>query len=259
MADDKALTGDVFEDIAAFHKKFGFGNVLMTKTFLAFRLRFLFEELMECVDSADNGSAGDLVDGLIDLMVVAAGTLDIAGVNGQEAWDRVMAANMAKERGANASRPGSNGADLVKPPGWTAPYHYDNAGTLKYGVGDGFNKEFSHPILTLMHCIHLQIKKGGDYQAAFARADYFIHGIDDLEYEINKKHMRFRSLLDKLRNGKAPNYESIVDSLMDSINYASFAISWVLGALDGQDKGKDLFGKPLLETAWVPEEGEAGR
>ena len=41
--------------------------------------------------------------------------------NFQEAWDRVHAANMAKERGNPKTSKYGSGFDIVKPEGWTAP------------------------------------------------------------------------------------------------------------------------------------------
>jgi len=94
--------------------------------FLQFRIRFLQEELTE-LQSAQSGD--DAVDALIDLCVVAIGTLNAFDVNSFEAWDRVLAANMAKEVGVKASRPNPLGLpDLIKPEGWTAPTHVDNIG-----------------------------------------------------------------------------------------------------------------------------------
>lgn len=121
-------------DIAAMHTKFGvnekvreFDKEKLAK-FLEFRIAFLQEELDE-MKSATNGD--DVVDALIDLCVVAIGTLDAFDVESDEAWNRVHQANMAKEVGIKASRPNPLGLpDLIKPEGWTAPTHADNVGML---------------------------------------------------------------------------------------------------------------------------------
>jgi hypothetical protein len=116
------------------HDKFGFHEAVgkmdsdMLREMLKFRLNFLQEELDEA-KSAD--SAEDIVDAMIDLCVVAIGTLDAFNVDAQIAWDRVHTANMAKERGIKLERPNPLGLpDLVKPEGWTAPSHEDNHGIL---------------------------------------------------------------------------------------------------------------------------------
>jgi len=75
--------------------------------------------------------ADEIVDGLIDLCVVAIGTLDAFGVDAHTAWDRVHKANMSKEVGVKESRPNPLGLpDLIKPEGWEAPTHVDNLGKL---------------------------------------------------------------------------------------------------------------------------------
>ena len=73
----------------------------------------------------------EIVDALIDLCVVAIGTLDAYSVNAYKAWDEVHAANMAKEVGIKESRPNPLGLpDLVKPEGWTPPTHAGNHGLI---------------------------------------------------------------------------------------------------------------------------------
>ena len=121
-------------DIAEMHQKFGVNpaieklDVEGLNAFLDFRIKFLEEELTEMKDAL---TADDVVDALIDLCVVAIGTLDAFGVNSHKAWDRVHLANMAKEVGVKASRPNPTGLpDLIKPSGWRAPTHADNVGLL---------------------------------------------------------------------------------------------------------------------------------
>lgn len=121
-------------DIEDMHTKFGVNNAInkltsdQLKQFLEFRIKFLQEELDEMSDAK---SADDVVDALIDLCVVAITTLDAYQVDSYEAWDRVLAANMAKEAGVNPSRPNPlELPDLIKLPGWVAPTHHDNVGLL---------------------------------------------------------------------------------------------------------------------------------
>lgn len=99
------------------------------KQFLAFRVDFLKEELMETQAALTNNDAEEIVDGLIDLCVVAIGTLDAFGVDPYKAWDAVLEANMNKEVGKKPSRPNPLGVpDLIKPEGWIAPSHAGNHG-----------------------------------------------------------------------------------------------------------------------------------
>jgi predicted HAD superfamily Cof-like phosphohydrolase len=128
------------KDIQDMHAKFGVNSVVREfdseklKKFLEFRANFLQEELDE-LKSAIN--ADDVVDALIDLCVVAIGTLDAYDVNAYTAWNRVFEKNMEKEVGIKASRPNKLGLpDLIKPTmashgyDWVAPTHEDNVGLL---------------------------------------------------------------------------------------------------------------------------------
>lgn len=122
------------KDMQDMHAKFGVNTVVRgldkakLAAFIQFRIKFLQEELDEMIVSK-NGD--DTVDALIDLCVVAIGTLDALDVNAYTAWDRVLEANMAKEVGIKPSRPNPLGLpDLIKPEGWVAPSHADNVGLL---------------------------------------------------------------------------------------------------------------------------------
>ena len=111
----------VFEKVQAFDKE-------KLNKFLEFRIKFLEEEMNE-LSAAE--TADDVVDALIDLCVVAIGTLDLFDVDARLAWDRVHEANMNKQVGIKESRPNPLGLpDLIKPEGWVAPSHKDNVGLL---------------------------------------------------------------------------------------------------------------------------------
>ena len=129
------MSKDWVYDIHHMHSHFGHHEAIdkmddrMMKKFLKFRIDFLQEELDEMKDA---GNPEDVVDALIDLVVVAIGTLDAFSVNPYEAWDKVLTANMSKKAGYNPSRPNELGLpDLIKPEGWQAPSHEGNHGTLK--------------------------------------------------------------------------------------------------------------------------------
>jgi len=101
--------------------------------FLEFRLKFLAEELNETTLAFESKDPEEIVDGLIDLCVVAIGTLDAFGVDAYKAWDQVHNANMAKEPGVKESRPNPLGLpDLIKPEGWNGPSHDGNHGHLPH-------------------------------------------------------------------------------------------------------------------------------
>ena len=135
-------TVDWVSDIAAMHEKFGVNPVIRTfdreklRTFLQFRIDFLQEELDEMKAALDDQEftkdrGDETVDALIDLCVVAIGTLNAFDVDAHEAWSRVHEKNMEKNAGVNANRPNPLGLpDLIKPAGWTPPTHADNVGLL---------------------------------------------------------------------------------------------------------------------------------
>lgn len=122
-------------DIEDMHTKYGVNEKVREfdadklRQFLQFRVAFLEEELNELKDNMNNPE--EIVDALIDLCVVAIGTLDAFDVNAKQAWNEVHVANMNKEVGIKASRPNPLGLpDLIKPEGWTAPSHAGNHGLL---------------------------------------------------------------------------------------------------------------------------------
>ena len=99
------------------------------REFLKFRIEFLQEELDETREAHVVKDPEEIVDGLIDLCVVAIGTLDAYGVDPYKAWDEVLKANMQKSVGKKSTRPNPLGVpDLVKPEDWEAPSHKGNHG-----------------------------------------------------------------------------------------------------------------------------------
>jgi len=128
------MSSDWFKDVHDMHVHYGFHERLSAlgpeklADMLEFRKKFLAEEMNE-LETAE--TPHDVVDALIDLCVVAIGTLDLYEVNGHLAWDRVHRANMNKRVGIKESRPNPLGLpDLIKPNDWVAPDHDDNVGSL---------------------------------------------------------------------------------------------------------------------------------
>lgn len=122
------------QDINDMHSKYGVHewvkqNPEKMYEYLDFRLRFILEEFSETRTAYEDKDGEELVDGLIDLCVVAIGTLDAFGIDAHKAWNEVHKANMTKEVGVKESRPNPLGLpDLIKPEGWTAPSHEGNHG-----------------------------------------------------------------------------------------------------------------------------------
>ena len=127
--EDKQLP-NMIENIQNMLAHYGFSSSEMTKGRLDFRLKLLEEEFNETIDAKNDKNAEELVDGLIDIIVIAIGTLELSGVNVGKAWSAVYNSNMKKLRGSKEGRP-SDGWDLYKPEGWTSPSHIGNHGQLE--------------------------------------------------------------------------------------------------------------------------------
>lgn len=66
--------------------------------------------------SCDTKDFPKTIDGIIDLKYVLEGMLEGCGVQGQQVWDKVHAANMRKEGGATRED-----GKICKPEGWVGP------------------------------------------------------------------------------------------------------------------------------------------
>ena len=89
------------QDIALMHSKYGVkqwvaDNPDKLEQLLHFRISFLKEEYEETFKAVGEKDPEEIVDGLIDLCVVAIGTLDAFGIDSEKAWDEVLKANMKK-------------------------------------------------------------------------------------------------------------------------------------------------------------------
>lgn len=126
------------KDIEDMHRNFGtYGwladaTPVQKKELMKLRMRMLSEEFNETLQAYLQSDEEEMIDGLIDLCVIAIGTLDIANVDVERAWTEVFVANMGKKVGVKSGRPNPLGLpDLVKPSSWTSPDHGDNYGNLK--------------------------------------------------------------------------------------------------------------------------------
>ena len=115
-----------YEDVCAFHEKFGLthneGPHLLDRDTLAYRIKFLEEELFEFRVSSVSDDLEGMADALIDLVYVAMGTAYMMGLPWQDLWQEVQRANMSKVRASSKeeSKRGSS-LDVVKPVGWKGP------------------------------------------------------------------------------------------------------------------------------------------
>lgn len=126
---------DIANDMDRMHQKYGVGDAIAkmdSKTlreFIWFRIKCLKEELDETITAATSLDSEETVDGLIDLIVFAVGTLDLLGVDFGKAWNEVYHANMNKKVGVKQGRPNPLGLpDLIKLDGWVPPSHTGNTG-----------------------------------------------------------------------------------------------------------------------------------
>lgn len=106
------------------------------------------------------------------------------------------------------------------------------------------------PIGVLEECIALQKKKGTDYQNSYSsvkQADYYNHGILTIYDIMHAKMLRIKSVMEAMQHDPdyEPNFESLGDSFIDTINYASFAVAYIRGEIDGQDENRDFLNRPL--------------
>jgi hypothetical protein len=99
-------------------------------------------------------------------------------------------------------------------------------------------------ILVLQECAELQSKKSEDYQNVNSQVKQAMHyrrGVDSIHDTMHGKMLRAQSLLE---SGDSANFESLEDTYKDLINYASFAVSYIRGKMEGQDPELDYLNNP---------------
>ncbi len=107
------------------------------------------------------------------------------------------------------------------------------------------------PIDVLDECKKLIISKGNDYQnpnSQIRQADYYPRGCASILDTINGKVLRMRSVLEAMENDPEynPNHESLFDSCVDIINYASFFAAYLDNGIDGQDPDRDFLNRKII-------------
>lgn len=108
----------------------------------------------------------------------------------------------------------------------------------------------------LLEAAELQERKGKDYQNPLSRvrqADHYPRGVYTILDTMNGKMLRMYSVLETMEHGGNINFESVEDSAIDLINYASFLVAYMRGEIDGQEAGKDVFNRRGTENqALIP-------
>jgi len=130
----------MINDIKEMHNKFqvtefinnNSDNKLLLQKFLKFRLDFIKEELDETFDAYFNRNDVEVLDGLIDILVVTLGTLDVFKCDTPKAWENIHNSNMSKIPGVNLTRPNNFSLpDMVKGKDFKKPDIKNYTGLLK--------------------------------------------------------------------------------------------------------------------------------
>jgi hypothetical protein len=106
----------------------------------------------------------------------------------------------------------------------------------------------------LQKAAEIQTQKSNDYQNPNSRirqADYYQHGCATLLDLMYAKVLRMQSVLEAMESDPnyQPNFESLDDSCIDIINYASFFVSYSRGTMDGQSPDRDFLNKLKVSNA----------
>ena len=129
------MSTNMVSDIQKMYDKYGFNTYNFSEeklnSFLDFRVNFIEEELSELKSAIEQRDKSEVVDAIIDIIVVAIGTLHLFDVDIHKAWDEVLKTNLMKKVGEKDTRKNNFGfPDLIKPEGWISPTHSDNTGRL---------------------------------------------------------------------------------------------------------------------------------
>lgn len=122
----------MMDDVVAFGTKFGIPlndePSMIDPLLLLQRVGLIREEIVELRGAADQlviqptaKDAEDFLDASVDAVYAILATCAAFGFDFDEAWRRVHAANMAKERASNADNKRGSQYDVVKPKGWCPP------------------------------------------------------------------------------------------------------------------------------------------
>jgi len=98
----------------------------------------------------------------------------------------------------------------------------------------------------LLEAADIQEKKGQDYNnvvSSVQQADYYPRGVTSILDIVNAKYLRMVSVLETMQAGGNVNFESVEDSAIDMINYASFIVAYMRGQVPGQIPGNDIFNR----------------
>jgi predicted HAD superfamily Cof-like phosphohydrolase len=180
------------------------------------------EEIKEFLDATARGNVPDAADAVVDLIYFSLGRLYEMGVPAQVAFDAVQRANMRKVRGMK-KREVQHEDDAVKPSGWESPDH----------------SWLAHLSYVAVEAAKIRASKTEDYDGdGVEKGDYFPFRELSHAQMLWTKALRVRSLAKKAYDSRVrgevgfePNHEALRDSLIDMINYTTYAVEDVDGEL----------------------------
>lgn len=117
---------DVFADTMDFQKQYGLWDSgirgFLESDKMKVKIGHMEEELNELKKAYENGDLLEFCDGVLDLIYVAAGCLNLMNMPVTELWNDIHLRNMNKVR-ATTGNTGKRGStfDVIKPEGWAGP------------------------------------------------------------------------------------------------------------------------------------------
>jgi hypothetical protein len=105
----------------------------------------------------------------------------------------------------------------------------------------------------LKRAAEIQTKKSSDYQNPNSRikqAMYYPRGCHTILDTMSAKVLRMQSVMEAMEADPeySENFESLEDSCLDLINYATFFASYMQGKMEGQDPDRDFLNRPKVKT-----------
>jgi hypothetical protein len=102
----------------------------------------------------------------------------------------------------------------------------------------------------LQQAAEIQTRKSNDYQNPNSRikqSDYYPRGCASILDVMNGKILRIQSVMEAMENDPnyIPNFESMEDSAVDLINYASFFVAYMRGKIEGQSEDRDFLNRKV--------------
>ena len=113
----------------------------------------------------------------------------------------------------------------------------------------------------LKRAAEIQTKKSSDYQNKNSRikqAMYYPRGCNTILDTMHAKVLRMQSVMEAMESDPnySQNFESLEDSCLDLINYATFFASYMKGEMDGQDPTRDFLNRPRTKLRPIENRGE---